>query len=604
MPTGTDVALARISAVAYNDGTAALPAGFAPLPAAALGLSLGAGESYTNGVYQNANAAALVLVGQLNGSPTLVLAFRGSDDREDSINDLRNINADYPDFAKLVAAFDAYAAQAGFGQVAITGHSLGGAMAQLYMASHPDTANTRYVAATFGSPGALIADGPDPRITNLRIADDPAVFLGENRRDVGAELRTNPFYAGIAVFAGPDAFPGLTSGDVLNSLSSLTQDYENRGTDFVLPRANGTTFLLQDIEDVAEADPAEHRVVTYIARTAAAAGSNGDDQAVGGPGNDRLAGTRGNDVLDGGAGYDYVDLSTASFRGNVVAPGAGGTVHQHAGQTDVYRNAEEIRFIDGRLALSPDDPAARVARLYQAGLGRAADQDGLNYWISSLQSGAPLGSVADSFLASAEFGVRYGTPDPAGYVDLLYQNVLGRGPDPEGRASWLNILTGGTPRGTVLVGFSESPENKARTAPQLAAGVWDRDETAATVARLYDTAFNRLPDLAGLSGWKASLDANVLMLGQAAGQFIQSAEFQATYGALGTQAFVAQLYSNALDRPADQAGLDYWSSQIGAGALDRAGVVLSFSESAEHRVLTAANVGGETPDTFGIRFSA
>ena len=602
MPTGTDVALARISAVAYEDVTAGLPAGFAPPSAATLGLSLGAGESYADGVYRNANAAARVLTGSLNGSPTLVLAFRGSDDREDSVNDLRNINADYPDFTRLIAAVDAYALQAGFGQVAITGHSLGGAMTQLYMAGHADTPSLRYVAATFGSPGALVPDGPDARLTNLRIADDPAVFLGENRRAVGAELRSNPFYAGVAIFSGPDVFPGLTELDVLNSFSSLTQDYENRGVDFVLPRADGTSFLLQDLEDVARADPAEHRVATYIARLTTLTGSDGDDQAAGGPGNDRLAGTLGNDVLNGGAGRDYVDLTTISVRASTVMPGSGGVVHQHGGQTDVYRNAEEIRFIDGRLALDADDAAAKVSRLYQAGLGRPAEQGGLNFWTDSLNAGVSLDALSASFLASAEFIARFGRPDNGGYVDLLYGNVLGRAPDAVGRDFWVNTLANGTPRASVLSSFSESLENKARTAPLQASGIWDRDETAAQVARLYDTAFSRLPDVAGLANWKANLSGNVVTLSQVADAFVNSAEFQTAYGALSTQDFVATLYANALNRSADQAGLDFWSSTLNTGALSRSATLLTFSESPEHQQLSAADIGGETPDTYGVRF--
>lgn len=601
MPTGTDVALARISAAAYLEMPTGLPAGFAPLSSGALGISLSAGESYAGGVYRNANAAALVLTGQLNGSPTLVLAFRGSDDREDSINDLRNINADYPDFAKLIATVDTYVAQNGFGQVAVTGHSLGGAMTQLYMASHPDTPGLHYVAATFGSPGALIPDGPDPRLTNLRIADDPAVFLGENRRDIGAELRLNPFYAGVAIFSGPDAFPGLTELDVLGSFSSLTQDYENRGVDFVLPRADGTTFLLQDLGDVAAADTAEHRVETYIARVTALTGSNGDDQAAGGPGNDRLSGTRGNDVLDGGPGKDYVDLTTLSVRASIVMLGMGGTVHQHGGQTDVYRNAEEIRFLDGRLVLDVGDAAAKVSRLYQAALARTPDQGGLNFWIDRLNAGTALDALSASFVESAEFMTRYGTLDNGGYVGLLYQNVLGRAPDAEGRAFWVNAVTNGTSRATVLSSFSESPENQARTASLQASGIWDRDEAAARVARLYDTAFSRLPDAAGLVSWKANLDSNVVTLDQVAGQFLGSAEYGLANAALTTQDFVASLYTNALNRPASQAELDYWSNAINTGALSRPATLLSFSESPEHQQLSAANVGGETPDTYGIR---
>ena len=278
MPSGRDVALARIAGAAYSDNPLGLPTGFTTVAADTLGLSPGAGETYANGIYHNANAAAMLVRGSIDGSPALVLAFRGSDDREDSINSLRSINADYPDFATLIAAFDGLVARAGIRRVVVTGHSLGGAMTQLYMADHPDTAQVHYFSDTFGSPGALIADGPDPRVTNFRVADDPAVFLGENRRAVGAELRADPFLAGIAVFGATQAFPGLTTLDAIASLPSLTQDYENRGQDFVLARANGSTVLSRDLADVATTDPAEHRVETCIDRLTALTNANGDNQ--------------------------------------------------------------------------------------------------------------------------------------------------------------------------------------------------------------------------------------------------------------------------------------------------------------------------------------
>ena len=84
-------------------------------------------------------------------------------------------------------------------------------------------------------------------------------------------------------------------------------------------------------------------------------------------------------------------------------------------------------------------------------------------------------------------------------------------------------------------------------------------------------------------------------LDQVADGFFSSAEFQNAYGSLGTRDFVATLYANALNRPADQAGLDLWSNAINAGALSRPAVLLQFSESSEHQRLVAADVGGETP---------
>jgi pimeloyl-ACP methyl ester carboxylesterase len=277
MTTSRDVVLARLAAAAYSDGPMALPLGFKPVSAQALGVSLSPGTTFADGIYHNQNAAALVASGPLNGTETLVLAFRGSDDREDSVNSLRNINADYPDFAPLTAAVDGYAARAGFQQVAVTGHSLGGAMAQLFMADHPEQPGTvHYLADTFGSPGALLADGPDPRIVNYVIADDPAVFLGENRAEAGAALRSNPLLTGAAVFLAVDTFPELTPADALASLASLTVDYENRGETLLLPGAGGSTVPISSIGQLQGTNSGEHRVELYTYQVAvAAAGATG-----------------------------------------------------------------------------------------------------------------------------------------------------------------------------------------------------------------------------------------------------------------------------------------------------------------------------------------
>lgn len=279
MLTGSDVAVVRLAQDAYLNPVSGLPAGFTPMTQSALGLTLGATETFSNGVYTNQNAAALVTVGTLNGVTTLVLAFRGSDDRQDSIADLRNINSAYPYFSNLIAAVDGLASRQAIPQVLVTGHSLGGAMAQLYMASHADNSTTRYVAETVASPGVLQQQAADPRITNLQVADDPAVYLGENRALVGVLLQTNPLLAAGAIFAGPEVFPGLTSLDVLNSIGSLNTDYVNRGQVTLLPGSDGSYTVTSNLLDAISAGKSEHVVATYLARAEALANSTGDDQA-------------------------------------------------------------------------------------------------------------------------------------------------------------------------------------------------------------------------------------------------------------------------------------------------------------------------------------
>lgn len=278
MLSGSDVALVRLAQDAYLNPATGIPAGFTLMTQSALGLTLGATETFAAGVYTNQNAAALVSIGTLNGVTTLVLAFRGSDDRQDSIADLSNINSQYPLFSNIVAAVDALAARQGIAQILVTGHSLGGAMAQLYMQSHADTGTTRYLAETVASPGVLQSAGTDTRITNLQIADDPAVYLGLNRASVGAQLQSDPLLATAAIFAGPEVFPGLTYLDVLNAIPSLNANYINRGAVVMLPDANGTYATDNSLLDAVSAGKSEHIVSTYLARIEALTNSTGDDQ--------------------------------------------------------------------------------------------------------------------------------------------------------------------------------------------------------------------------------------------------------------------------------------------------------------------------------------
>ncbi|PZW49086.1 Calx-beta domain-containing protein [Humitalea rosea] len=332
-------------------------------------------------------------------------------------------------------------------------------------------------------------------------------------------------------------------------------------------------------------------------------GNAGNNLLGGLGGNDTLLGAAGNDTLNGGDGFDVVDLTGIGRRGSGFALSGGTLTHTHGAEVEQYIGIEEIRFADGRVVLDAADPAAQVLRLYQAGLGRGPDQGGLNFWIGHLQHGTGnLGSLAQGFLGSDEFAARFGTGlSNAAFVDTLYHNVLGRGPDVGGQTYWEGVLGAGVPRADVLVSFSESPENKQLTAPSVAAGIWDLNENAAVVARIYDTVFGRLPDVGGLSFWRDALDAGAISQREVAASFVGSPEFQAKYGALGNQDFAAALYVNTLDRAPDAGGLAYWTNTLNAG-VPRVDVVLDFSESPEHVALTAPSVISESPASYGILF--
>lgn len=344
-------------------------------------------------------------------------------------------------------------------------------------------------------------------------------------------------------------------------------------------------------------------------RNSGRTGAGADDPTTHDAGDDRVTGTSGNDDptthnatddrVTGTSGRDAVDRSGESVRGHLFEDSGTETVDRHGSRTTTYSGVEELRFLDGRVVLDDSDPAAQVVRLYRAALGRDADQGGLNAWISRLEGGGRLSDLAEAFLRSPEFQVRYGSLDDTAYVDRLYQNVLGRSGDAGGSAYWLGQLRGGASRQDVLAGFAESAENKAGTGGVIASGIWDRSETAQEVARLYDTVFGRLPDAAGLGYWRGRLDDGSARAEDVADAFTRSGEFAQRYGALSNRDFVAAVYGNTLHRAPDAGGLDYWTAQLDGGG-SRAAIVVGFSESAEHVGLTAANILGSTPGGYGI----
>jgi len=118
----------------------------------------------------------------------------------------------------------------------------------------------------------------------------------------------------------------------------------------------------------------------------------------------------------------------------------------------------------------------QIIRLYNAYFDRNADHAGLAYWSDQIVAkGKSINTVSNAFAASPEFTTMYGDLDNAGFVTLVYQNVLDREPEPAGFAYWKGQLDQGkVNRGKVMTHFSESPEYKALSKGKvLAADVYD-----------------------------------------------------------------------------------------------------------------------------------
>jgi hypothetical protein len=114
----------------------------------------------------------------------------------------------------------------------------------------------------------------------------------------------------------------------------------------------------------------------------------------------------------------------------------------------------------------------------------------------------------------------------------------------------------------------------------------DVDGVAGQAYRLYQAAFNRTPDLAGLGYWIGRMEGGA-SLNDVASAFIASNEFVAMYGARPAHGdFLGKIYQNILHRAPDQAGFDYWLNAMdhGTSATD---ILAMFSQSQENTVALA-----------------
>jgi len=155
-----------------------------------------------------------------------------------------------------------------------------------------------------------------------------------------------------------------------------------------------------------------------------------------------------------------------------------------------------------------------TVRLYLAYFKRAPDLGGYDYWVGRLIAGtANPYWVSDAFADSPEFKATYGSLDNPSFVDLVYQNVLGRAADPAGRAYWIDQLNKGMSRGAVMTNFSESPENVQATLPKV------------DTARVYLAILQRSPDPDGWGYWTGQMAQGKTTIALLADNFRHTSEY-------------------------------------------------------------------------------
>ncbi|MEM9967728.1 MAG: DUF4214 domain-containing protein [Pseudomonadota bacterium] len=198
-------------------------------------------------------------------------------------------------------------------------------------------------------------------------------------------------------------------------------------------------------------------------------GVAGDDILSGGAGIDHLFGGEGSDTLTGGAGDDNLsggagDADTALYSGDLGnftvgldrfgvtsvqdRTGAEGNDRLIGVETLNFAAGASI-FSDGAIDLTEFGQIASLSgaeiteliELYVAYFDRAPDAVGLNFWGSAFASGTSFDRIAELFLEQPETQALY--PENVtnlAFAQQVYQNVLGRDPDPAGLSFWVGQL--------------------------------------------------------------------------------------------------------------------------------------------------------------------
>ncbi|MCO8164196.1 DUF3616 domain-containing protein [Pseudomonas sp. 21LCFQ010] len=155
-------------------------------------------------------------------------------------------------------------------------------------------------------------------------------------------------------------------------------------------------------------------------------------------------------------------------------------------------------------------------------------------------------------------------------ITAYYKNILGREPDAAGLAYWTaQVESGGKKLADLVTSFTTSTESVTTVQPIIA---------------LYQAAFGRTPDSAGLQFWTQQVRGGA-SLNDITQSFAQSTEFASVSAGSATQ-LVASLYQNTLGRAPDAAGLAYWSAQLSNGG-SVSNLLTSFTTSAEGQSVTS-----------------
>ena len=261
-------------------------------------------------------------------------------------------------------------------------------------------------------------------------------------------------------------------------------------------------------------------------------------------------------------------------------------------------NCEGLIFPEEPPTADQEKIQAFVERMYQTAFGRAGDNAGVQDWTNWLISGKQTGtSLVQGFFLSKEYIGKNKSNEA--FIKDLYRAMFDREADKDGMSVWMEKLENGMSANYIINGFSGSTEfinlcSKYGILPGALNLNEPRDQNAeltAFVARLYTKAMERDFDTNGLNDWcRQILNASNQRAAakEAAHGFVFSSEF--INKQLTDEKFIETMYRTFMDRAADAKGLASWMDYLGKGH-GREEVFYGFANSVEFdRIMTSFGI--------------
>ncbi|WP_201217693.1 DUF4214 domain-containing protein [Halochromatium roseum] len=257
-----------------------------------------------------------------------------------------------------------------------------------------------------------------------------------------------------------DSDEGLTV--TFNTIDRVVQ-MGNGDDNVTVTGDRNTTLEGSDGNDTLTTSAGNDSVAGGIGNDSISSGA-GNDFVRAGTGNDTVVYSSGADTIDGGTGFDNLEMGFA-YDSSVIGVVDGDVIISDGGANSAQlSNIQFVTFNGGHTMTIMDDfDQAAAMRLYQTILGRAADQPGAEFYMNEAVTVTdPADFIAAGMLGSDEFTAKFGPIDAlsnAQFVELMYNQGLGRASDQAGFEFYMSELEAGETRNQVAAEINASSES-------------------------------------------------------------------------------------------------------------------------------------------------